>query len=421
MWSILPGMYAKYFGLSLTSVAGVVLLIRLFDGASDLTVGYLSDRRRAGGGSRKPWVIAGGLGTLAACYFLLLPPTPATTRYYLLASLAYFAAFAIGEIPHLAWGNELTLDYHRRAGVFGARNILSKLGISGFYALPLLPIFASSEYNPQVLRAALLIGSLVMVSALAWALFGAPAGVALEPTRQDRPRLLLQSILRSKPLLLYFSAIGCGALSYGMWYGLVFTYLDSYLHLGTYAPLLFLVGTVVGTLTTPMWLKLIHRSSKSISWVIGLGCFLLQFLWTWRMSPSDPWWLAFVPIVLANLCFTANDIAALSIMGDVVDYGTLKFGVDRGATYFAISNLIFKIGLGVGGGLALGIAGQFGFSASDILHSAASIWGLRLGFIILPAGCALLCLLLALRTPLHPHRHRIIQRRLESRLVRAAA
>jgi glycoside/pentoside/hexuronide:cation symporter, GPH family len=421
MWSILPGIYAKYFGLSLTSVAAVVLLIRVFDGVSDLTVGYWSDRRRAAGGSRKPWVIIGGLGTLVTCYFLFLPPNPTTTTYYLVCSLAYFLTFAVGEIPHLTWGNELTLDYQQRAQVFGARNIMSKLGIAGFYALPLLPLFKSAEYTPQVLRAALVAGALVMVSTLTWALFVAPAGIAIKPVGQDSPRLLLQSIVRSKPLLLYFLAIVCGALGYGMWNGLLYIYLDSYLGIGRHVAIILLTGTVAATLTTPLWLRLVHRTSKSIAWAIGLSCFVVQLLWTFMMSPSNPWWLAFVPIFLANLCFTANDVAALSIMGDVVDYGTLKFGVDRGATYFAIFNLIFKVGLGIGGGSALGIAGLFGFSASEIVHSASSVFGLRLGFIVLPTCCALLSLLFALRTPINRRRHRIIQRRIESRLIRSGA
>src|SRR5579871_4532264 len=64
MWSILPGIYAKYFGLPLTSIAVVVLVIRLFDGVIDTTIGYLSDWYSSAGGSRKPWVLIGGLGSI---------------------------------------------------------------------------------------------------------------------------------------------------------------------------------------------------------------------------------------------------------------------------------------------------------------------------------------------------------------------
>ncbi|WP_116810886.1 MFS transporter [Steroidobacter cummioxidans] len=421
MWSILPGIYATYFGLTLTSVAGVLLSIRLFDGVSDLTVGYLSDRHRAAGGSRKPWVIVGGIGAIVACYFLFTPPAPTTTTYYLICSLAYFLAFAVSEIPHLTWGSELTLNYQVRARVYGARNVLSKVGISAFYALPLLPIFSSAAYTPDVLRVAVLVGAVVTVPGLMWALFGAPAGVPIQAVREDSVRLLLQSIVHNKPLLLYFAAVSCGALCYGMWFGLVYIYLDSYLRMGEQVAIIFLLATVASILTTPLWLKLIQRTSKATTWAVGVALFGCQLLGTLWIAPGDPWWMALLVVFLANLCFTANDVAAVSSMGDIVDYGKLKFGVDRGATYFAILNLLFKVSLGIGGGLALGIAGEFGFRTEDAIHSASAIWGLQLGFIVLPACCALVCLLLVLRTPIDRQRHRTIQRRLESRLLRSGA
>jgi GPH family glycoside/pentoside/hexuronide:cation symporter len=418
MWSILPGIYAKYFGLGLTSVATVILFVRLFDGASDLTIGYLSDRHRAAGGSRKLWVIVGGMGATIACFFLFIPPLPTTTTYYLAASLAYFFFLAAADIPHLTWGSELTLEYRQRAQVYGVRNIMSKIGISAFYALPLFPIFSSTDYTPQVLQVALWAGACITVIGLLWAFFVAPEGLAVGATRKDSPRLLAQSILQSKPVLLFFAAILFETLCYGMWYGLLYIYLDSYLGIGHRLAIILLIATIAGTLTTPLWLGLIHKTSKATAWAVGIVLFLIQLPCTLLIRPGDSWWMAFGVVFFANLCFTAHDVAALSAMGDISDYGKLKFRVDRGATYFAIANLIGKIGLGVGGGLALGIAGTCGFSTADAIHSRLSVWGLKLGFIVLPACFAIVALLLIVRTPINPRRHRIIQRRIESRLGR---
>lgn len=99
MWSILPGIYAN-FGLSLTSIAAVVLFIRIFDGVIDTTIGYLSDWHRSRGGSRKPWVVVGSLGVIVACYFLFQPLQPVTTAYYLIWSMINFLAFTLADIPH---------------------------------------------------------------------------------------------------------------------------------------------------------------------------------------------------------------------------------------------------------------------------------------------------------------------------------
>ena len=42
--NIVQGIYAKYFGLALTTIAAVVLLVRISDAITDPLIGYLSDR-----------------------------------------------------------------------------------------------------------------------------------------------------------------------------------------------------------------------------------------------------------------------------------------------------------------------------------------------------------------------------------------
>ena len=58
---IVQGIYAKYFGLELTTIAAVLLVARLFDGITDPIVGYWSDRSYAKGGSRKLFVVSGSV------------------------------------------------------------------------------------------------------------------------------------------------------------------------------------------------------------------------------------------------------------------------------------------------------------------------------------------------------------------------
>jgi len=420
MWSILPGVYGKYFGLKLSTIAGVVLLIRIFDGIIDTTIGYLSDRHRASGGSRKKWVIWGSLAAVVACYFLFIPSRPTTSRYYTLWAMTYFLAFTIAEIPHLTWGSELTMDYQRRARVYGVRNVAARLGIIIFYAMPLLPIYATTEYTPEVLRDAVSIGGILTVLGIVWSAWGAPAGSMSEGKLDDSVRLFVGSLLHNRPLLMYFAAFGFVGLCSGMWHGLLFFYLDGYLGLGREVAVLFLCATVLATVATPIWLRLISRTGKATTWAMGIFLFLLQLVGTLFVAPGSAWWWVLGMVVLANLSFSCHDVAALSILGDIVDYGKLKFHRDRGATYFAVNTLIFKLGLGAGGAVALGAASLFGFDPLLAAQSPSAVAGLRIGFIVLPACCAIAALFLIWRTPISRHRHGIIQRRLASRLLRVS-
>ena len=71
--NVVQGIYAKYFGLSLTSIATVMLVARIFDAVTDPLIGYYSDRFRAITGTRKPFILLGAVLLVPCSYFLFVP------------------------------------------------------------------------------------------------------------------------------------------------------------------------------------------------------------------------------------------------------------------------------------------------------------------------------------------------------------
>jgi glycoside/pentoside/hexuronide:cation symporter, GPH family len=419
MWSILPGIYAKYFGVPLTAIATVILVIRIFDGFADTVVGFVSDWHRSRGGSRKSWVVAGCLGSIAACHFLLAPTGRVDTSYYLVWSLAYFLAYTIAIIPLTTWGSEITLDYQPRARVYATLSVFGGVGTLLFYAMPLLPHHATQEYTPEVLRESFYAGAFITVAGLMWMLAAAPTGATTPSPRRESLSLLYRSIAHNKPLLAYYAAYVFVGLAPGMWFGLVYIYVDGYLGMGEHFALMFIVGSIVGVVASGLWPKLIQLSDKQTAWAIALGLFCLQLVGAYFLRPGDPWWLALALICLAHIFFGGHNVAAFALLGDIVDYAKLRFRRDRGATYFGFYNLVFKISLGVGGASSLAIAGLFQFDPTEQTHSANAIFGLKLGFIFVPALLALCGLAFILRLPLNRRRHGIIRRRLDSLDIRS--
>ena len=420
MWGIVPSLYVKYFGLELTAVATVALLVRIFDGITDPTIGYLSDCHRTNNGSRKPWVALGGLGSLIACYYLFLPPEQVTANYFLFWSLVYFLALTLSEIPHFAWGAELTMDYNSRARVYSIRNMAGMLGCIIFYALPLLPLYESSEYTPEILHDALYLGATLTLCGLVWALVKAPGGVFVKPTDEsDNLKLLLQSLVHNKPLLIYYSGYSCIGLSIGMWSGLLFIYADSYLGIGDRLAIIFTIATIIAALSSPLWLKLIERYSKHQAWALGAGCFAVHLLCISFIEVGASWWWLLLLTTVAYIGFSGHNIASLSTLGDIIDYGQLTYHRNRTATYIAFNNMLYKWGLGLGAGISLGIAGLFGFNPAIESNSGHAIVGLQLGHIYLPLLFSAVGVAFILATPITRRRHRIIEQRLATRVVRS--
>ncbi|MCT2533621.1 MFS transporter [SAR92 clade bacterium H231] len=417
IWSVLPGVYAKYFDLELTTIAAVILLSRMFDGFTDPMVGYLSDRHRVAGGERKSWVLVGGILVLIASYFLFVPPD-VISRYYLLFSLfGFFLALTVYEIPCSAWGVELASDYTERARVFGYRTTFFYIGQISFFLFPFLPIFATSEYTPETLNAAFYFGAVLMLISLCIMYLAAPAGYSIKTKNRETLRSLIETVVQNKPLLLFMLFFSFAGTGFGMWTGLLFIYLDSYLDLGESIATIFLLGNVAALCSIPLWLRLVHKTNKAQSFAFGLLLFMLCLAGCLFLKPGVAWPVAL--LFAGGPFIAASGLTVLypSMLGDIADYGIFKFKENRTATYFALFTLFYKITLGLGSGISLGMVGYFGYDATTTAQSQSAVLGLYLGFMIIPLIFLSIALILVLFSPISKQRHHAIRRRIASRSI----
>ena len=415
-WTILPGIYAKYFGLDLTLIAGVILFARLFDAITDPIIGFLSDRHHSRGGSRKIWVMWGGVTAVISAYFLYSPPSSISLSYYLVWSLFFYLSFTIIDMPHAAWGAELVTDYDGRARTYSYRVFFMSLGQVLFFSLPLWPIFDLNEYTPEVLVAAVFIGGILMLSSLLLNYFYAPNGKAVKTDIQDDIDKILTSVIRNKPLLIFLSTYLFVGIGYGMWAGLVFVYLDGYLNLGSHIAKIFLFGNVAAMLCIPLWLWLISKTAKTVAWAAGMALDIVLLVGCFFIKPGMTWVYSLICIGGTYVAVSGMTVAATAMLGDIADYGLFKFSKNRGATYFALLTLSFKITMGFGGALALWLAGYYGFDATLSVQSDDAIFGMKLAFIAIPVVFSLMALVSVVFTPINKTRHRALRKRIEKRL-----
>ena len=217
---ILAGIYAKYFGLSLVELAGITLLARVFDAVTDPLVGYWSDRVRERTGSRKVFILAGGLMLLPLSYFLYVPlgvevgaEKGVSLFYFASLYIAFYWAYTLFQVPYSAWANEFTRDGTEKIQVFTLINIMASLGTLIFYSVPFLSYFSTTDVTPEVLKFTTVLGILLFVIGLAMALKYVPNGPALNVGRERRVVFKQQlsdfytSLVDNKPFLLYIAIL----------------------------------------------------------------------------------------------------------------------------------------------------------------------------------------------------------------------
>ena len=418
--NVLQGIYAKYYGLSLTAIASVLVIARFFDAVTDPLIGYVADRHIARGGGRKPFLLVGAVLLIISSWFLYIPQGKVTIGYFLGWYLAFYLAFTLFEIPHIAWPNKLTDNSQQRSTLFTLRAGALTAGGLLFYAVPQLPVFDSAEITPQTLQWSVVIAGLAMLPALWFGLVNTPngnAGAIVEQTavEQDSVKQLLQSILANRPLLILLTACACMFLGGGMSGVMLFLFVDVYLGLGDKFALVFMLSTGFTLVALKGWHYGSQRWDLKKLWLAGIAIMNIGAVGTGLMSPGDHW---LVLLFWSSMTLGGGSVFGIAIpalLSKAVDYGTWKSGIERSATSFALYHFLNKTVIALGGSLGLAIAGWYGFDATATAFSDSAVFGLRLSIVWLPMLVLCVGAALVVAIPITDRQYNAIQHRLAKR------
>lgn len=424
--NIVQGIYAKYYGLTLASIASVMLFTRLLDAFTDPLIGYLSDKFLLKNGTRKPFIILGGIITIISGYFLYTPPETVSLTYFGFWICLFFLGFTLYTIPHLAWGGEIARGTNDKNQIYNLRAAAGYTGLVLFYSLPLLPFWESSEINPEKLHVSAIISGALMVPLIYLCVKHVPNGrfYAAQDKRflalnkkasvpQYRLKETFVSILYNHPLRLFLCAFVFSGLGLGMWLSLLFIYVDVYLGMGSVFSEVFLFSLIIGIISSLLWIRVINLVGKKNTWLIAMTLGIVSFIYTGQLGPENITYESLLLLLVINtLCFVCMEALPASILTDIVDYTSLKFRVYRGSTYFALFLLVYKSAFAVGGALGLAIVGWHGFDPAVIHQTLEGTTGLKVAMVGLPVIFALLSMVFIILYPISAKRYEIIRQRL---------
>lgn len=408
---ILPAFYAKYTTATLASIGAALMFGRLLDAFLDPVVGYLSDITPGKFGRRKPWMLAGSIVAMISVLFLFNPPLDAGGTWYFLTLLGMFTAFTMLDIPHRSWGSELSSDYDTRTRISTYLGFAGTLGFVLLLGLPQLPMFDSSDITPKTLHI------------MGWIIIGAMplAWVTIFRARENRlvanasPNLLalVKSIGGSKPFWNYFAAFVTAGLGNGIHLVLVYMFLDQYLGIGEVV----LVSTLTYVLTQlaglPLWLKISSYVGKHRAWAIGQALYaIFHFAVLWLPRGPESFYPFLVLTALSGLSTSVLMFAPMAVLGDVVDYDTMKTRVNRSGSFFALQTLVMKANFAVGGALGLFAVALLGFdpkggNSEEVMDSFVFF------FVLAPQVLSLISCAIIAKFPLDRRRQSIVARKLE--------
>ena len=405
--SLIQGVYTQYFGLKLADLASIVLIARIFDAVTDPAIGLISDRTKSKlPGGRKFWVVLGSVVSLCAVFFLFIPQAAVTPGYFFIWFVVCYLGWTLVEIPHLSWGSELSRDYKQKARVFSNRAFFYYLGYIAFLALPFLPIFDEPGYTPQTLVVAFWVVAISFPITVGFAVWHAPQG---QPDEQPASSNVFHAFkaLTWNPALRNFAAIFIMiGLGIGMQTGVAFLYITSFLGLFSEAPIIFVLSFPLAIIALPLWLWISRTVGKHYGLFGGVALTAVTFIGLAMLRPGPEIFWTFFILNAAIHFFQSSWISiAPSMLGDIIDYDKLKTGEDNSATYYAFYTFIRKVFEGIGGGLGLLIAANYGFEPSELVINEQVIFGMQLVMGFLPATLFVVAAYFSFRFPITAARH----------------
>ncbi|MBW2370692.1 MAG: MFS transporter [Deltaproteobacteria bacterium] len=417
---ILPTIYAKYFGLDLAVIGTVLVVSRLFDAVTDPVIGYLSDHTKTRIGRRKPWMLVGYGLTLFALYALFVPPEKVSATYFMVCSILFYLFMTMAEIPYEAWQAELSYDYRQRTRVVTYRAVSMNLGGMMFAALPFLPIFSTSEFTPEVFHVVAWGAIFLLPPAVLITVFLVPEGKQVAVRESGFVSELFSSAIRNKPFLNLMATFILFGVTGGVFSAAGFMYFDSYLLMGDKYPIIMLASSVTGVAAMPFWLKMMNRFGRHRTWAVGSFAGALAFPLILLFAPNSQAYLVLVLVwVLITSTFVSGMVAPMAMLGDVIDYDTLKTGASRTAQYYALLTLAMKVTGAVGSGFGFFILDFFHYDATATTHDATSVFGIKLAVVWIPVIFLFIAAVTIWFFPIDERRQRVIKRRIETRSERA--
>ena len=363
---VLAGILAKYYGLALTTIASVILLARIFDAVMDPVVGYYSDRWQERTGSRKAFFVVGGMLLIPCSYYLYVPPEDIGAAYFSFWYISFYLGITIFVIPYVSWASDFTKDSKEKTLVFSVFQMSMQGSTALFFLIPFLPFYVTTEVTPETLKAAFMVGSVVLITGLLLVfklIPDRPQPVPIkiqESTERTAPLLIVvNALLSNKPFLVFIGAFVFVGVGGGMWFGMFFIYVDHYLKMGADFAMISLWGGVAAALGIPVWYRTAILFGKRKVWLFSNALIVMMFLLTGFLSPESTGFIAlFAVTIIVYFASAGGGVAALPLLCDTVDYGRLKETTECTAAYFSIQSLVTKIQFAVGGALAFAIVAQ---------------------------------------------------------------
>jgi GPH family glycoside/pentoside/hexuronide:cation symporter len=398
--TFLTGYYTDTVGLAALAVGTMMLVARVFDGATDLIMGAIVDKTKSKYGKARPWVLWTAPFMAIGLVFLFGVPQAmygsssglvwAYVSYILLNCIVYTA----NNLPYNALLSRMTLDVQDRAGTASMRFIMTTITtiIVNAVTTPLLTALGSWT-------AVAVIYGIVEFFMLLWCFLKCKEHIGEDesgevklqevPLKEALPALFKNKYFFIQALLFLFLYIG--VVSVGST-----TYYFCSTVLGNMA-MISILGTipnipaVIANFINP---ALVAKYGKRKVMIGGAILMIVGFMIVGLAGTNIP--MVLVGMIIKGFGMGPIMSGVFAMTADVVDYGEWKTGVRSEGLVNSCTSFGMKVGIGLGSAVCTWVLAAGGYDGTAAQQTASAVSAIRFGFSYLGAIFAAVCLVLIL-------------------------
>ena len=384
-----PDFYVAQYGLSLSTLAGILLALRIFDAVQDPIIGALSDTYSK---HRFEFMFVSLIFLALGFFALFTPLVNHVAGWFVLSMLLATTAFSILTVNLNALGALWSAEPEQQTRITTTREAMALIGLTIAVITPsLLQQWLSPSSSFKWMSVILIL----FIIAGFWRFYGWYKRKKLSPTKPIKQRQSYwQNIKKSSTSMRRFYAIyAVSMLASAMPAVLVLFFIRDRLGLEEYTGLFLLVYFASGIAAMPFWKSFSKNYSSECAWLISMIVAVISFIGAFLLNAGD--FIPYLLICIASGFSLGSDLALPpAILAKLMHQDkTHKIA----SSQFALLTFISKTALAFAGIITLPILDTMGFVAATS-NSTKALFGLSLTYALIPCIIKLIAALMLWHT-----------------------
>ena len=370
--TLLTLFYTDYAGISIAIVGMVTLISRVFDGVSDVIMGYVVAHTKSKWGQSRPWILWSSIPfSLSILLLFTVPNTSSEVAQFIYLFVTYnfctTICYTALNLPYGSLSAMMTRDSKERDMVSVFRMAMSPFGriLIGVCTMPMVKAFGDDK-KAFILTAA--VWSVISLILLLWCFFKCEEKVVI-PAREKTVKVKGQGMATMKALVTnqYFWALT------GLWMlknssdsvvGVLLPYYCKYIMMNdtwVYSVLYFseLIATVIVVMICPVFMKKYGKRNCVLAGAVIAIVGQVFFI----MNPTS-FAMALTTSIIRGIGCGPLSACMFGMLGDVVEFGQWKSHQRQESYIFAAGSVGSKIAPGLVTALITGLLKGAGYIES---------------------------------------------------------